>query len=160
MADQKISELTALSALPATDDYFVLLDTDANTTKKLAANYIYHDWAAHVATATASTGTITTVSATNRYFTLHGKTRVLTGLVYITTAGTGADTLRVTIPSGAAANTVGGGAWVGHGYSTGAGAVIVTLTAGGSYLELSKYDYSTVIADGVSIGYHIVYELA
>ena len=47
MADSKISALTALAALPATNDYFVILDTSASTTKKLAANYIYHDWASH-----------------------------------------------------------------------------------------------------------------
>ena len=40
MADQKISELTALSAAPASDDYFVLLDTDASTTKKVAMSYV------------------------------------------------------------------------------------------------------------------------
>lgn len=159
MADQKISELTALSALPATDDYFVLLDTDANTTKKVAANYIYHDWAAHAPTTTASTGTITTVSATNRYFTLHGKTRVLSGLVYITTAGTGAGTLRVTIPSGAAANTVGGGSWTGSGYSSGVAAVVI-LNPSNAYIEITAYDGTTVIGNGKTIGYHIVYELA
>jgi len=159
MADQKISELTALSALPATDDYFVLLDTDANTTKKLAANYIYHDWASHTATVTASSGSFTTVSGMNRYFTLHGKTRVLSGLVYITDKGTAADTLRVTIPSGAAANTVGGGSWTGSGYSSGVAAVVI-LNPSNAYIEITAYDGTTVIGDGKTIGYHIIYELA
>ena len=36
----KISELTALVANPASDDYFVILDTSVLTTKKLAASYI------------------------------------------------------------------------------------------------------------------------
>ena len=40
MGDVKISELTALVANPASDDYFVILDTSVTTTKKLAASYI------------------------------------------------------------------------------------------------------------------------
>lgn len=159
MADQKISKLTALSALPATNDYFVVLDTDASATKKVAANYLYHDWASHTATVTASSGTITTASASNRYFTLHGKTRFLQGLAYITTAGTGAGNLRVTIPSGVPA-TFFGGLWSGWGRSS-IGAVVVTLAAGGSYMDILLYDNSTtIIANGVSVSYGIIYELA
>lgn len=159
MADQKISDLTELAALPATNDYFVVLDTDANSTKKLAANYLYHDWASHTATVTASSGTITTASASNRYFTLHGKTRFLQGLVYITDKGTGAGNLRVTIPSGAPATFM-GGLWSGWGRSS-IGAVVVTLAAGDSYMDILLYDNSTtVIADGVSVSYGIIYELA
>lgn len=41
MADKKISELTALSAAPESDDYFVILDIDANATKKIAARYMF-----------------------------------------------------------------------------------------------------------------------
>uniref|UniRef100_A0A6M3L4X8 Putative tail protein n=1 Tax=viral metagenome TaxID=1070528 RepID=A0A6M3L4X8_9ZZZZ len=40
MGDVKISELTALVANPASDDYFVILDTSVLTTKKLAASYM------------------------------------------------------------------------------------------------------------------------
>lgn len=40
MADQKISKLTALSAIPAEDDYLVILDTDAGSTKKIKAEYL------------------------------------------------------------------------------------------------------------------------
>ena len=159
MADKKISELTELAALPATNDYFVILDTDARVTKKLAANYLYHDWASHTPTVTASSGTFTSVSGGHRYFTLHGKTRVLQGLVYITTKGTAAGTLRVTIPSGAPAAFF-GGLWSGWGRSS-IGAVVVTLAGGGSYMDILLYDNSTtVIADGVSISYGIIYELA
>ena len=159
MADKKISELTELAALPATNDYFVILDTDASATKKLAANYLYHDWANHTATVTASSGTFTTVSGGHRYFTLHGKTRVLQGLVYITNKGTAAGNLRVTIPSGAPAAFF-GGLWSGWGRSS-IGAVVVTLAGGGSYVDILLYDNSTtVIADGVSVSYGIIYELA
>ena len=159
MADQKISDLTELAAVPATNDYFVVLDTDTSTTKKVAANYLYHTWATHTPTVTASSGTFTTVSGKNRYFTLHGKTRFLQGLVYITDKGTAAGNLRVTIPSGAPAAFM-GGLWSGWGRSS-IGAVVVTLAAGGSYIDILLYDNSTtVIANGVSVSYGIIYELA
>lgn len=116
-------------------------------------------WAAHTATVTASSGTFTTVSGGNRYFTMYGKTRVLSGLVYITTKGTAAGTLRVTIPSGAPAALL-GGSWSGSGYAN-SGSVVVKLAGAGTYLEILLYDNSTtVIGDGVTISYHIIYELA
>ena len=158
MADQKISELTALTALPATNDYFVILDTDASATKKLAANYLYHDWASHTSTVTASSGTFTTVSGGHRYFTLHGKTRVLEGLVYITTKGTANGTVYVTIPSGAAAAFM-GGSWPVSGWCSGGG-INAILNVTESRIEILKYDNTTVIADGIIISYSVIYELA
>ena len=158
MADQKISELTALTALPATNDYFVILDTDASATKKLAANYIYHDWATHTPTVTASSGTFTIVSGKHRYFTLHGKTRVLQGLIYIGTKGTADGTIYVPIPSGAAAAFF-GGSWPVSGWSS-SGGINAILNVTESRIEILKYDNSTVIGDGVSISYIAIYELA
>ena len=158
MADQKISQLTALTALPATDDYFVILDTSASATKKLAANYIYHDWATHTPTVTASSGTFTTVSGMNRYFTLHGKTRVIQGLVYIASKGTADGSIYVTIPSGAAA-VFGGGHWpVSGGCSTSSINAFLNVTE--SRIEILKYDNTTIIADNQSIRYSVIYELA
>lgn len=158
MADQKISELTALTAMPETNDYFVLVDTSAGATKKVAANYLYHDWATHTPTVTASSGTFTTVSAGHRYFTLHGKTRVLEGLVYITTKGTAAGSIYVTIPSGAAAAFM-GGSWPVSGRCSGGG-INAFLNVTESRIEILKYDNTTVIADGTSISYNAIYELA
>ncbi len=157
MADQKISQLTALTALPETDDYFAIVDTSAGVTKKLAANYLYHTWATHTPTVTASTGAFITVAGKNRYFTLDGKTRVLSGTVYITDKGTAADVLRVTIPSGSPAAFF-GSSWPGSGFCN-LGALRVQLAAGGSYIEILKYDNTTVIATGASINYSIFYEL-
>ena len=158
MADQKISELTALAALPATNDYFVILDTDTNSTKKLAANYLYHDWATHTPTVTASSGTFTTVSGMNRYFTLHGKTRVLDGLLYISAKGTADGSIYVTIPSGAAA-AFGGGHWPVSGNCS-VGALSAFLNVTESRIEILKYDLTTAIVDNCSIRYLVIYELA
>lgn len=158
MADQKISDLTELAAVPATNDYFVVLDTDTSTTKKVAANYLYHTWATHTPTVTASSGTFTTVSGKNRYFTLHGKTRFLQGLVYITTKGTAADSIYVTIPSGAAKAFM-GGHWPVSG-SCSVGAISAFLNVTESRIEILKYDNTTAIADGASISYCVIYELA
>ena len=158
MADQKISELTALTALPATNDYFVVLDTDASATKKVAANYLYHDWASATPTVTASSGTFTTVNGGHRYFTLHGKTRVLEGLVYITTKGTADGSIYVTIPSGAAKAFMGGN-WPVSGRGSGGG-INAFLNVTESRIEILKYDNTTAIADGASIIYMAIYELA
>ena len=158
MADQKISELTALAALPATNDYFVILDTSASATKKLAANYIYHDWETLTPTVTASSGTFTTISAGAYYFTLHGKTRVLQGLIYIGTKGTADGTIYVTIPSGAAAAFF-GGAWPVSG-RCGGGAISALLNISESRIEILKYDNTTAIADSAVISYSVIYKLA
>ena len=158
MADQKISELTALAALPATNDYFIILDTDTSTTKKVAANYLYHTWATHTPTVTASSGSFTTVSGKNRYFTLHGKTRVIDGLLYINTKGTADGSIYVTIPSGAAA-AFGGDHWPVSGSST-VGAISAFLNVTESRIEILKYDLTTAIADNCSIRYFVIYELA
>ena len=158
MADQKISELTALAALPATDDYFVLLDTSASATKKVAANYLYHDWANHTPNVTASSGTFTTVSGMNRYFTLHGKTRVIDGILYIASKGTAFGSIYVTIPSGAAA-AFGGGSWPVSG-SCSVGAISAFLNVTESRIEILKYDNTTIIVNNCSIRYLVIYELA
>jgi len=159
MADQKISALTALTALPATDDYFVILDTSASATKKLAADYIYHTWTDASATVTASSGTFTTVSGSYRYATIDGKTRILQGLAYITDKGTASGNLRISIPSGAAASFF-GGLWSGWGRSS-IGTVVVTLNPSNAYVDILLYDNSTtVIANGVSVSFGIIYQLA
>ncbi len=158
MADQKISELTALTALPATNDYFVVLDTDASATKKVAANYLYHTWANNTPTVTASSGTFTEVSAGQRYFTLHGKTRVIEGIVSIVTKGTADGTVYVTIPSGKPA-TLFGGSWPVSGRCT-SGGINALLNVAESRLEFLKYDNTTLIADYKVINYFVIYELA
>lgn len=40
MADTKITALTDLGAVPASDDVFVIVDTSAGATKKVAASYV------------------------------------------------------------------------------------------------------------------------
>lgn len=54
MADQKISELTELSGVPAVDDYFVILDSDANVTKKVTAGNTSGLWTDYTPDWTAS----------------------------------------------------------------------------------------------------------
>ena len=158
MADQKISDLTALAAVPATNDYFVVLDTDTSTTKKVAANYLYHTWATHTPTVTASSGSFTTVSCATKYFTLDGKTRFLQGLVYIADKGTADGTIYVPIPSGAAA-AFGGGNWPVYGRCN-TGAISAVLNVTESRIEILEYDATTAVADTMSISFGVFYELA
>ena len=158
MADQKISQLTALTALPATNDYFVVLDTSASATKKLAADYMFHTWVTNTPTVTASSGTFTEVSAGQRYFTLHGKTRVIEGIISIVAKGTAAGTVYATIPSGTPA-TLFGGSWPVSGRSTDGG-INALLNVAESRLEFLKYDNTTLIADYKVINYCVIYELA
>ena len=158
MADSKISELTALTALPATNDYFVLLDTSASATKKLAANYLYHDWANNTPTVTASSGTFTEASAGQRYFTLHGKTRVLSGIISIVSKGTAGGTIYASIPSGNPA-TLFGGSWPVSGRCSASG-INAILNVAESRLEFLKYDGTSLIANLTAIQYNVIYELA
>lgn len=58
MADQKISELEALTSIPAANDYFAIVDTSAGVTKKLAAAYIAPSWYSWTPTFTGWTGPV------------------------------------------------------------------------------------------------------
>ena len=109
-------------------------------------------------TITASSGTFTTVSCYARAISI-GKLRIFSGLVYITTAGTATGTIRVPIPSGTPAS-MGGGKWTGSGWASTNKSCFVTLLPTSTYLEILRYDGTTVITSGLAVSFSIMYELA
>ena len=169
MANKKITDLTELTAA-ANDDYLEIVDTSANTSKKISHENLIashdHDgtyipltnFVESTPTVTASSGTFTTVSCYARYLTI-GKMRFYSGTVYIANAGSATGTLRVPIPTGTPA-IMGGGKWVGSGFVGTNKSCFVTLLPTETYLEILSYDGATAIASGVSVAFSITYEIS
>lgn len=97
-------------------------------------------WTAYTPTITTGAGTITTLGTVTGRYRQDGKTLFLEAVVPITTNGTGATDLRITIPSGmtaAADATLPGtetntGTMV-HGYIASGASLLVTRTYGATY---------------------------
>ena len=160
MANKKITDLTELTAV-ASDDYLEIVDTSANTSKKISRENLTGmplSFVESTPTVTASSGTFTTVSSYGRYLTI-GKMRFYSGTVYIANAGSATGTLRVPIPTGTAAS-MGGARWVGSGFVSTSKSCFVTLLPTETYLEILSYDGATAIASGASIAFSITYEIS
>ena len=161
MANKKITDLAELTAV-ANDDYLEIVDTSANTSKKISRGNLtgipLTNFVESTPTVTATSGTFTTVSSYGRYLTI-GKMRFYSGTLYIANAGTATGTLRVPIPTGTPAS-MGGSRWVGTGYVSPSKSCVVHLLPTQNYLEILRYDGATAIASGVSVGFSIMYEIA
>lgn len=108
-------------------------------------------------TVTASTGTFTSVSATGRYKQI-GKTVFVEIVITVTTAGTAANTLQVTLPVAEHATA----AYAISGRNSN-GIAITGLTlggAGGAGLGILRYDNTAIIASGVTYTVSGIYEAA
>jgi len=93
----------------------------------------------------ATTGTITTSSATCQY-RREGALMVFSMNIVITTNGTGAGTLRATLPFSAASGN--DAVFVGRDRGVGGKSLTATLIAGGSTIDIKNYDNSYPAADG------------
>lgn len=156
MANVKISALTELTA-PAAGDYVPIVDiseaADADKTKRITfANLAA--WAAYTATATASTGTFTTVAAAGRHARIGSIVHYQVEVV-ITNKGTAADALYVTIPVAAGAS---GKHAVGTAITSTNLQGHAQIAASGNSLMVWKYDGTTLI-DNLTIYIDIQYEV-
>ena len=98
MTDQKISDLTELSAAPADDDYFVILDTDAAATKKVSVSTAIEKW-------TFLTAPLTSTSWDGDSFSTTAKTKIDLSVVFGVPAGVKAVLVNIALrDSGSAAN--------------------------------------------------------
>jgi hypothetical protein len=112
-------------------------------------------WTTYTPTITAQTGTITTSSATGRYKQI-GKTTLLEVDVTITTAGTGAQGLRASLPFTAAAfSYVGSCRDIALSGKSGASAI----SSGGTTVDMRDATGATMIASGAEVVTIIVYEV-
>lgn len=103
--------------------------------------YLPQAWAAWTPTVTASSGTFTTVSGSGRYIQ-YGKTLLWSCTVTITTVGTAAGDVRLTLPVNAAAAS----AYIGNGReNTTTGAALQVFTTSASVASVNRYDNTSAI---------------
>lgn len=115
-------------------------------------------WTAFTPTVTAQAGTFTSTSASMRY-TQIGKTVMFQGTVTITTVGTAANSVNITIPVAAQAGTLGLSVGTGRESALGGKALTVTLANTGAATILN-YDNSSPIAAGAVLRVSGTYEAA
>lgn len=106
-------------------------------------------------TVTASSGTITTVGALACAYEQRGNTITVRGDITITTNGTGAGAVLITLPATAKTN---GGAVAGREIVNGAG--LIGGQCNGTQITLTKADNSYPAADGARFVFSGVYEAA
>jgi hypothetical protein len=117
-------------------------------------------WTQYTPTVTASSGTFTTVAGAGRYMRI-GKTCILNYKVTITTNGTAASSIKVTLPFTPASNSP-YPYFVGTAkdfFVTGA-AGFCTVAGADTVLYISKYDNTYLGGTGYVIGGDVVYEVA
>lgn len=108
-------------------------------------------------TPTASSGTLTSASSSLTYEKVGTRVR-LRGTATVTTAGTGAGELRVTLPftCGSVGAVSGDAREIA---STGVGC-LVTISGSANYLIIVRYDGTTIIANGRIVQFEITYDAA
>jgi hypothetical protein len=122
-------------------------------------NGIYVDpkaqWVSWTPTVTATSGTITTASATNCKFSRRGKVIMVKGTVTITTNGTGAGALQISTPVTAATN---GGTITAR--ETTINGFVSAGQIDGSQMILVRYDNTYPAANGTVFAFSGIYEAA
>jgi hypothetical protein len=116
-------------------------------------------WTSYTPTVTATSGSITTYSAAG-WYSQSGKTVVAQARVTITTVGTAAGTMVVTLPITAATGT--SKEWIGaalEGQTTGASGWASVLSGAGS-VNIRSYNFGTFFGTGNQIIFTVVYEVA
>jgi hypothetical protein len=116
-------------------------------------------WTSYTPTVTAQSGSITTYTAQG-WYSQSGKTVVVAVKVNITTVGTAAGTMNVTLPI--TAKTVSGAFWTGSsvensttGYSGWA-----TIASAGTTMVCRNYNFSTFFGSGNEVIAQVTYEVA
>lgn len=113
-------------------------------------------WTAYVPTVTAATGALTTASATGRYKCL-GKLCFIEVDATVTTAGTGAGALRVTLPFTSATANYTGSAYE-YTLSAKSGAAIIRFALSTGFMSAIDSTGTTFIANGATVMYGMTYE--
>lgn len=115
-------------------------------------------WTTASPTPTPGAGAFTTATAATRYVVI-GKTVVLSGIITITTNGTGSNFVSVPLPFTAAAGST---AYMGTGRESAisGAALTVTIVSGGTGVAIRKYDSTYPGADGAILNFTVTYEAA
>lgn len=112
-------------------------------------------WTAFTPTVSSASGTLTTASASGTYLQL-GRLVVFTMVITVTTAGTGAGALRGTLPTTAAQIAT----FSGREHAATGWQCQGNVSAGSNLLSVTKWDNSTIIADGRTVRISGFYESA
>lgn len=114
-------------------------------------------WTSYTPTITAASGSITTVGAHTAYYKILGKTMHINANVIITTIGTAAGDLFITLPSGTARNNT---SFAGKEFAVTGKSLNAYILAGGSNIGVEYYDGTFIWANGISITITGIVELA
>ena len=151
---------TASRLAVGTNGQVLTADSTAATGLKWAtASGGFPAWTSYTPTVTASSGSITTYSAAG-WYSQSGKTVVAQARVTITTVGTAAGTMVVTLPITAATGT--SKEWIGaalEGQTTGNSGWISVLS-GATAGNIRSYNFGTFFGSGNQIIFTVVYEVA
>jgi len=132
------------------------IDFSANTpaTGMTGQTLTWYEEGNYTPTVAATTGTITSYTAT-AYYTRVGRQVTLTTYVVITNAGTGAGTLTITLPFTANGNIAFSG--TGRENALTGVALQANITAGGTVVNVVNYANATVIATNAQVRNTITY---
>ncbi len=151
---------TASRLAVGTNGQVLTADSTAATGLKWAtASGGFPAWTSYTPTVTATSGSITTYSAAG-WYSQSGKTVVAQARVTITTVGTAAGTMVVTLPIAAATGT--SKEWIGaalEGQTTGNSGWISVLS-GATAGNIRSYNFGTFFGSGNQIIFTVVYEVA
>lgn len=157
----------AVEANITDDDYLIGVENSASVGTKMRrflfsalagwiATKLFGAWTAYTPVISAQTGTITAYTATGFYKKV-GRVIHVKGTVTITTNGTGASALFVSLPFAIAAGTNAIG--IAREYAAAGTAIILQGAAGGSSLTAVKVtDSSYPVASGQTFAFAITYE--
>ena len=158
-----IAKGTGTYTYPAHDIQIYRLDSGNNTplpTEETGATIYHPYWRTYSTTITSGTGSFTTATATMVYRRWCKQMMEVNGAITITTNGTAASFIRLTIPYTANANSGGSSMVMGKG-TTGT-AVTIAGVAAGATSQIDFQDYAGVYpgADGYVFQYHGTIRLA
>ena len=165
MAEVKVSALTALTgANVANGDELYIVDTGSpNVSKKITADELAQmpqlssryapvngAWTAYTPTLTSGSGSFTSATVSGWSYLKNGSFFIAEGFITITTAGTAAGAIVVTLPSGINWTGYAGTFWLGGWYEGNGGTGGMCLSNGTDKVSLVNDSGTTAISDGRS----------
>jgi hypothetical protein len=116
-------------------------------------------WTSYTPTVTSQTGTITTLGTVSGAYLTVGKTVFLRADVVVTTAGTAAGSIKVSIPIASKSANFAGSIFE-YNIAGKSGAVVINPSVNGTGIMFARYaDGTTVFANGAGVTLQIVYEI-
>ncbi|MCK1501508.1 hypothetical protein [Bradyrhizobium sp. 188] len=116
-------------------------------------------WTSYTPTVTAQSGSITTIGSKTARYQRRGKTVILQGDIQITTAGTAAQGMLISLPFTSASNNYIGAAYSYSSAKSGAASIIPSVS-GNTVVNCSDSTGATFFANGSKVSFEIEFEMA